>query len=61
MMQIKYKNPKQVNAVLIALDNEIENTLGGRPVDWETFPELAAMLQAYYVTRVQYEEGLKND
>jgi len=61
MMQIKYKNPKQVNAVLIALDAEIENELGGRPVDWETFPELAAMLQAYYVTRVQYEEGLKND
>jgi hypothetical protein len=61
MMQIKYKNPKQVNAVLIALDAEIENALGGRPVDWETFPELAAMLQAYYVTRVQYEGDLKND
>ena len=55
-MQIKYQIPKQVNAVLIALDAEIENTLGGRPVDWETFPQLAAMLQAYYVTRVQYEE-----
>ncbi len=55
-MQIKYQIPKHVNAVLIALDAEIENTLRGRPVDWETFPELAAMLQAYYDTRVQYEE-----
>ena len=47
---------KQVNAILVALDAEIEMQLGGRPVDWESFPELAAMLMAYYTTRCKFEE-----
>ena len=47
---------KQVNAILVALDAEIENQLGGRPVDWEFFPEIAAMLMAYYTTRCKFEE-----
>jgi len=48
---------KQVNAVLVALDAEIEYQLGGRPVDWESFPEVAAMLMAYYTTRCKFEES----
>ena len=47
---------KQVNAILVALDAEIENQLGGRPVDWESFPKLAAMLMAYYTTRCKFEK-----
>ena len=47
---------KQVNAILVALDAEIENQLGGRPVDWESFPEIAAMLMAYYTTRCKFED-----
>jgi hypothetical protein len=51
--------PKQVNAILVALDAEIENQLGGRPVDWESFPEIAAMLMAYYTTRCNYKENVE--
>ena len=51
--------PKQVNAILVALDAEIENQLGGRPVDWESFPKIAAMLMAYYTTRCNYEENVE--
>ncbi len=47
---------KEVNAILVALDAEIEMQLGGRPVDWEFFPEIAAMLMAYYTTRCKFEE-----
>jgi hypothetical protein len=47
---------KQVNAILVALDAEIEMQLGGRPVAWESFPEIAAMLMAYYTTRCKFEE-----
>ena len=47
---------KQVNAILVALDAEIENQLGGRPVDWEAFPEVAALLMAYYTTRCKFDE-----
>ena len=49
--------PKQVNAMLVAMDAEIEMQLGGRPVDWEFFPEVAAMLMAYYTTRCKFEEN----
>ena len=49
--------PKQVNAMLVAMDAEIEMQLGGRPVDWESFPEVAAMLMAYYTTRCKFEEN----
>ena len=49
--------PKQINAMLVALDAEIENQLHGRPVDWESFPEIAAMLMAYYTTRCKFEEN----
>ena len=52
--------PKQVNAILVALDTEIEMQLGGRPVDWESFPEIAAMLMAYYTTRCKFEENEDN-
>ena len=48
--------PKQVNAMLVAMDAEIEMQLGGRPVDWESFPEVAALLMAYYTTRCKFEE-----
>jgi hypothetical protein len=47
---------KQVNAILVALDAEIEMQLGGRPVDWESFPEVAALMMAYYTTRCKFEE-----
>ena len=47
---------KQVYAILVALDAEIENQLGGRPVDWESFPEVAAMLMVYYTTRCKFDE-----
>lgn len=56
MMTLDLPN-KQVNAILVALDAEIENQLGGRPVDWESFPEIAAMLMAYYTTRCKFEEN----
>ena len=51
----------QVNAILVALDAEIEDQLGGRPVDWESFPEVAAMLMAYYTTRCKFEEENCNE
>ena len=47
---------KQVNAILVALDAEIEMQLGGRPVHWESFPEVAALLMAYYTTRCKFDE-----
>tara|TARA_R100000231_G_scaffold138892_2_gene118420 strand:- start:236 stop:418 length:183 start_codon:yes stop_codon:yes gene_type:complete len=48
---------KQVNAMLVALDSEIDYMfeMGGKP-DWETFPEVAAMLMAYYTTRCKFDE-----
>ena len=49
--------PKQVNAMLVAMDAEIEMQLGGRPVDWESFPEVAALLIAYHNTRCKFEEN----
>ena len=51
-------SPKQVNAMLVAMDTEIDYMFetGGRP-DWETFPELAALLMAYYTTRCKFEEN----
>ena len=50
--------PKQVNAILVALDSEIDYIfdVGGKP-DWESFPEIAAMLIAYYTTRCKFEEN----
>tara|TARA_A100001011_G_C14070189_1_gene739928 strand:- start:323 stop:595 length:273 start_codon:yes stop_codon:yes gene_type:complete len=51
---------KQVNAILVALDAEIEMQLGGRPVDWESFPEVAALMMAYYTTRCKFEEELQD-
>ena len=51
--------PKQINAMLVALDAEIEMQLHGRPVDWESFPEIAAMLMAYYTTRCKFEENVE--
>lgn len=50
--------PKQVNAILVALDAEIDYMFEvcDRPA-WETFPEVAAMLMAYYTTRCKFEEN----
>jgi hypothetical protein len=44
--------------MLVAMDTEIDYVFetGGRP-DWETFPELAALLMAYYTTRCKFEEN----
>ena len=53
--------PKQVNAMLVAMDAEIEMQLGGRPVDWESFPEVAGLLMAYYTTRCKFEENQDGD
>ena len=47
MMTLKLPK-KQVNAILVALDAEIEMQLGGRPVDWESFPEVAALMTVSY-------------
>jgi len=52
---------KQVNAILVALDAEIEMQLGGRPIDWESFPEVAALMMAYYTTRCKFEEEIDNE
>lgn len=48
---------QQVNAILMALGSEIDYTfeMGGKP-DWETFPEIAALLVAYYNVRCKFEE-----
>ncbi len=48
---------KQVNAILVALDTEIQYQFdsGGKP-DWEYYPEMAAMMMAYYTTRCKFEE-----
>ena len=52
---------KQINAILVALDAEIESQLGGRPVDWECFPQVAALLMAYFETSCQFEEEKQDD
>ena len=50
--------PKQVNAMLVAMDSEIDYTfeMGGKP-DWESFPEIAVLLTAYYNVRCKLEEN----
>lgn len=47
---------KQVNAVLVALDAEIEHQWECNRPDWESFPEVAAMLMAYYTIRCKFDE-----
>jgi len=44
--------------MLVAMDTEIDYMFetGGKP-DWESFPEIAAMLMAYYTTRCKFEEN----
>ena len=53
---------KQVNAILVALDTEIQYQFesGGKP-DWESFPEVAALMMAYYATRCKFEEDDYNE
>ena len=48
---------QQVNAILMALGSEIDYTfeMGGKP-DWESFPEIAVLLTAYYNVRCKFEE-----
>ena len=48
---------EQVNAILVALDSEIDTQLGAGHVDWESFPEMAALMMAYYTTRCKFEEA----
>ena len=50
--------PKQVNAMLVAMDTEIDYMFetGGKP-DWESLPEVAALLMAYYTVRCKFEEN----
>ena len=48
---------KEVTAILVAPDAEIKLQLRGRPVDWERFTEVAALLMAYYNTRCKFEEN----
>ena len=47
---------KQVNAVLVALDAEIDHQWECNRPDWESFPEVAAMLMAYYTIRCKFDE-----
>ena len=49
--------PKQVNAMLVAMDAEIEQQFAYNQPDWEIYPEIAAMLMAYYTTRCKFEEN----
>jgi len=61
MMTLKLPK-KQVNAILVALDTEIQYQFdsGGKP-DWEYYPEMAAMMMAYYTTRCKFEEDDYNE
>lgn len=48
---------KQVNALLVALDSEIDHMFSAGDIpDWETFPEVAATLMAYYTVRCKFDE-----
>jgi len=47
---------KQVNAILVALDTEIDNHIVMHKGNWESFPEVAALLMAYYTTRCKFDE-----
>ena len=48
---------KQVNAILVALDAEIQYQFDNVTTpDWEYYPEMAAMMMAYYTTRCKFEE-----
>lgn len=53
---------KQVNAVLVALDHEIDSIFeaGERP-DWQFFPEVASMLIAYYTLRSKFDKEDDNE
>ena len=46
---------KQVNAILVALDTEIDNHIVMHKGNWESFPEVAALLMAYYTTRCKFD------
>ena len=47
---------KQVNAILVAHDTEIDNHIVMHKGNWESFPEVAALMMAYYTTRCKFEE-----
>ena len=47
---------KQVNAILVALDSEIDQQFKYSRPDWECFPEIAALLMAYYTTRCEFDK-----
>lgn len=51
---------KQVNAILVALDSEIDNHIVMHKGNWESFPEVAALMMAYYTTRCKFEEENDN-
>ena len=52
---------KQVNAILVAVDSEIDYQFRSGKPDWEFYPALAATLMAYYTTRCKFEEENCND
>ena len=55
---------KQVNAILVALDTEIailRLTRAWLNLIGNTYPEMAAMMMAYYTTRCKFEEDDCNE
>ena len=53
---------KQVNAVLVALDCEIDYIFETRErPDWEFFPEVASLLMAYYTLRSKFDKEDDNE
>jgi hypothetical protein len=48
---------KQVNAVLVAVESEIDYQFSNGKPDWEFYPALAATLMAYYTVRCKFEDA----
>ena len=48
---------KQVNAVLVAVDSEIDYQFRSGKPDWEFYPILAATLMAYHTMRCKFEDA----
>lgn len=48
---------EQVNAILVAVDSEIDYQFRSGKPDWEFYPALAATLMAYHATRSKFEEA----
>ena len=48
---------KQVNAVLVAVDSEIDYQFRSGKPDWEFYPILASTLMAYHTMRCKFEDA----